>query len=85
MVQRGQQGRTEVWVSWAGYDPSAGESDGFKSRWQKKCKGGRRRSRMLFMVSSDMRDRVQQMKPSGVSSEQTRTAFPHTADQTVAI
>lgn len=40
---------------------------------------------MLFMVSSDIGDMVQQMKPSGASSEPTRTALPQTADQTVPI
>lgn len=37
---------------------------------------------MFFMVSSDIRDGVQKIKPSEANSEPTCTALPHTAGQT---
>lgn len=77
-VQTWQQGWSEVWVSQAGYDLSAWKSDGFKRKWQKTWKAGRRGWKIMLTVSSDIADRVQQMKPSGTNSGQTCTAVPHT-------
>lgn len=77
-VQTRQQGWSEMWVSQAGYDPPAWESDSFKRKWQKTWKAGWIGWKIMLIVSSDIADRVQQMKPSGTNSEQTCTAVTHT-------